>query len=135
MSTLTYLSIPYSSPNPEVRDRRVAAAEVAMTNLIRTGRLVVCPVIMNHAAIKRADGRLSETPGDYWRELEIRLAAACDELVVLMEQGWQDSRGVAREIALFEAAGKLVTFMPKSGSTPALPPRSQANSVVASAPP
>jgi len=75
------------------------------------GRLVLCPVTMNHVASEDRNGRVARANGAYWRRLEIRLASVCDDLMVLMVDGWLDSRGVGRERELFEATGKPITFL------------------------
>jgi len=45
----------------------------------------------------------------FWERHDRRLLAACDELWVLMLDGWQHSRGGQAEIA--RAAGKPVAFL------------------------
>jgi hypothetical protein len=81
-----------------------------MATLIAAGHVTVCPVAMNHEAMELLHAAGSPS-GTYWRELENRLAGICDELVVLRAPGWRESRGLAREIALFEALGKPVRFI------------------------
>jgi hypothetical protein len=87
------------------------AAAAAMRLLMAEGRVVVCPVTMNHAALEFQNEFLARVEGDYWRDLESTLAFACDELFILMADGWRESRGVARERSLFEAAGKPIYFL------------------------
>ena len=81
-----------------------------MAKLMTEGRLVVCPAAMNHEALELLHDAATAPRGAYWRELEARLAAACDELVVLTAPGWTESRGVTREIALFQGAAKPVRY-------------------------
>jgi hypothetical protein len=70
---------------------------------------------MNHDAMSLlAPGASPRT--EYWRRLEVRLADACDELVVITAPGWNSSRGVAREIALFKERGKPVRAIDPEGS-------------------
>ena len=107
---MLYLSCPYSSPDPSVRAERAAAARESMATLIAAGHVTVCPVAMNHEAMELLHAAGSPG-GAYWRELENRLARMCDELAVLRAPGWRESRGVAREIGLFEALGKSVRFI------------------------
>jgi hypothetical protein len=109
--TLIYLSVPYSSADGSVRGERMAAAVAAMRLLMAEGRLVVCPVTMNHAALESEDGPPPRVGGGYWRDLETKLASACDELFILTAGGWLESRGVARERSLFETAGKPIYFL------------------------
>lgn len=113
--SMLYLSSPYSSPDPSLRAERAAVASEMMATLIAAGHVTVCPVAMNHEAMELLNAAGSPV-GAYWRELESRLAGVCDELVVLRTLGWRESRGVAREIALFENLGKPVRFIDREGS-------------------
>ena len=107
---MLYLSSPYSSPDPSVRAERVAVVREVMATLIAAGHVTVCPVAMNHEAMELLYAAGSPG-GAYWRELESRLAGICDEMVVRRAPGWRESRGVTREIALFEELGKPVRFI------------------------
>ena len=111
---MLYLSSPYWSPDPSVRAERVAVAREVMATLIAAGHVTVCPVAMNHEVMELLHAAGSPG-GAYWRELESRLAETCDEMVVLRTPGWRESRGVAREIALFEELGKPIRFMDREG--------------------
>jgi hypothetical protein len=88
-----------------------------MASFMKEGHVTVCPVAMNHEAIELMDANCVP-PGDYWRELETQLAQVCDELVVIAESGWRESRGVAREIAIFEAQGKPVRYIIRTTGRP-----------------
>jgi Domain of unknown function (DUF1937) len=46
--------------------------------------------------------------GDLWRRLDRHYLACCDEVVVLMLDGGQESAGVQAEIALAPKLGKPV---------------------------
>lgn len=111
MPNLIYLSAPYSTPDPVERRRRVLQCRLMLAEFIADGRLTICPVSMNHEAIELLNQRNLDAGGSYWRSIEAKLAEACDELVVLRLPNWEDSNGVRREIALFEAMGKPVSFV------------------------
>ena len=111
MSVLSYLSVPYSGHGREVMVERALLARAAASRLILGGRLVLCPVIMNHEVLMHLGDDVDGVPKGYWRELEEHLAPACQDLVVLALPGWERSRGVGREIALFAKAGKPLLWM------------------------
>lgn len=119
MSILTYLSVPYSAPDPDLVAHRALQARIAAASLVASGRLVLCPVAMNHEMLELMNGNGMGAPKGYWRGLEERLAASCDELVVLTLEGWEQSRGVARELVLFSASGKSVLQMASPHAAPA----------------
>lgn len=80
-----------------------------MRRMAARGRIVICPVVMNHAAFRKVDAKGLD--GAYWRELESRLAVACDGLTVIKLPGWRESRGVQREISIFELLSKPIEFV------------------------
>jgi hypothetical protein len=108
---MIYLSSPYSSPDAAVRQSRVALVRRVMAELMAQGHITICPLAMNHDAMELL-GFDRGPRTDYWRELEVRLADACDELVVIDAPGRAQSKGVAREIELFKARNKPVRLLP-----------------------
>jgi hypothetical protein len=87
------------------------------------GRFIVCPVVMNHhVEIEiQADGRAF--PPGYWRELEQELTAQCGELVILPLPGWEQSRGMRREIDLFLSAERPIFHFVCDGTLQPFEPR------------
>ena len=51
------------------------------------------------------------TGWDFWERIDRAYLARCDEVVVLMLDGWQESTGVRAEIALARDLGKPVRFL------------------------
>jgi hypothetical protein len=51
------------------------------------------------------------TGWDFWEPIDRAYLARCDEVVVLMLDGWQHSAGVREEIALARGLGKPVRFL------------------------
>ncbi len=111
MVQFVYLSAPYTSSEADLRDLRARVCAQAMADLIEAGQCVICPVVMNHEALRILDDRRSGPNSVYWSSLETRLAETCDELVVLQLPGWEGSRGVAREVELFRMRGKPIRFI------------------------
>ena len=106
-SNLVYLASPYSHPDPAVRQARYQAACRAAAWLIGQGHLVFSPIAHSHAIAQHG------LPVDwgFWEEQDRRLLAACDELWVLMLDGWEDSRGVQAEVAIARKLGKPVGYL------------------------
>jgi hypothetical protein len=50
-----------------------------------------------------------------WQRHDHRYLEACDEVVVLMLDGWQQSIGVQAEISAARELGKPVTFLSAAG--------------------
>lgn len=115
MRKMIYVAGPYTNPASE-RLFRYEALTRAATEQMREGHLVYSPITHTHPLdVILAEGEADATLGsDFWCDLDERFMAICDECVVVMLEGWQQSRGVAREIAHFRAAGKPVRFLEPS---------------------
>lgn len=104
---MIYLASPYNHPDPAVRQARYDAACRAAAGLIRRGHVVFSPISHSHGIARYG------LPVDwgFWERYDRQFLAACDELWVLMLDGWQASRGVQAEIAIAQSIGKAVRFV------------------------
>lgn len=104
---VAYLASPYSHSDPAVREARFEAACRATAALIRQGKIVLSPVVHSHPLCRFG------LPGDWeaWQRQDLAHLEACDEVLVLKLDGWQQSRGVQAEIAMARALGKPVSFI------------------------
>lgn len=93
--SLTYLSSPYSDPDPAVRQRRFEevckAAHYLMT---KCGEEVFCPIAHSHS-IEQAGGKI-ETP-QFWMRQDIAILRHCTELCLYLSEGWETSKGMDEE--------------------------------------
>ncbi len=103
---MIYVASPYSHPDAAVRTARYDAARRHAAQLVRDGRLAYSPIVHSHPLAELG------LPGDwsYWAEHNRRMLAACDAVVVLALPGWQESRGVAAEVAIASELGLPVRF-------------------------
>ena len=107
-TSLIYLASPYSSPDPDVRERRFHAACDATVYLIKNGFCVFSPIVHSHPL---AWSGLPWGDHDLWRDQDAPFLAACQRMIVLMLPGWQESEGVQDEIRDYQAAGKLIEYI------------------------
>jgi len=110
---LIYLASPYSHPDAGVRQQRFEAACRAAAELFRRGATVFSPIAHSHAICSYG------LPLDwrFWQRHDQRYLEACDEVVVLMLDGWRGSVGVQAEIAIARELGKPVTYLAASGQS------------------
>lgn len=110
--SLIYLASPYSSRSPEVQVMRYLKARTVNARMMREGRLVYSPIAHCHAMHE-----YDNLPGDwqFWAKFDRAMITACDELVVLMLDGWRESIGVTAEIAIAVELGKPVSYMNEEG--------------------
>jgi len=69
--------------------------------------VVFSPIVHSHPLVAFS----LPTGWDFWERIDRAYLARCDELVVLMLDGWQESTGVRAEIALARDLGKPVRFL------------------------
>jgi nucleoside 2-deoxyribosyltransferase len=104
---ISYLASPYSHPDPAVRQERYRAACRATAALVRAGHAVFSPIVHSHPL---ADYGLP-TDWNAWEHFDRRFLDQCDEVLVLMLDGWRDSAGVQAEIRIAQEMGKSVRYV------------------------
>jgi hypothetical protein len=119
---LIYLCSPYTHPDLSVRQARFDAACRAAADLIRQGKLILSPIAHSHALCQY------DLPLDweFWQQVDRRLLETCNEVVVLMLDGWEQSVGVQAEIAIARELGKPVTYLRATDPAEAEPVRRRA---------
>jgi len=106
-----YLASPYTHADPAVRQQRFEAVCRVAAGMIRSGKTVFSPIAHSHALVQYG------LPVEWqaWAEHDRRFLEACEELVVLMLDGWRESVGVQSEIAIARKLGKPVSFLAPNG--------------------
>jgi len=56
-------------------------------------------------------GAANTLGSDYWVTFDEAFMVMCSEIVVLKVDGWEKSRGIAREIAYFKKLGKPISYI------------------------
>lgn len=107
MSDVIYLALPYSHPDPKVRQFRYEQACITAYELMQQGRKVVCPVIHNHPLVL-----LGLKFGWYtWEGYDRLFMDICGEMIVLRLEGWKESEGVDGEIEYMKMSEKPVAYL------------------------
>jgi hypothetical protein len=116
---MIYLASPYSHPDSAVRHGRFDAACAAAAALMRAGHLVYSPVAHGHPLTQHS------LPGhwSFWERHARWHLERCDEVVVLMLDGWGISEGVQAEIQIATELEKVVWYRyPVRATSPTLVP-------------
>lgn len=103
-----YLACPYSHEDPAVRQQRFEDVTAAANRLVADGVILYSPITSSHA-IEQAGNWVK--PGAFWLPFDEPFMELCEELWVLMLDGWQDSSGVTHEILHFQSRNKRVRFL------------------------
>jgi nucleoside 2-deoxyribosyltransferase len=104
---MIYLASPYSHVDPAVREQRFTIATRVAAKLIRAGHQVFSPISHSHPIASNG----VPTDWTFWKAFDRRMLEACDELIVLMLDGWRESRGVQAEINLAIKLGKPIRYV------------------------
>jgi len=104
---MIYLASPYSDPDPAVREQRFQAACRAAAALIRSGRVVFSPIVHSHVLVQHG----LPTDWAFWQQVDREQLERCDDVVVLMLAGWEESAGVQAEIRMAREMGKPVRYL------------------------
>ena len=107
---MIYLASPYTHSEPGVREARFEAACLATAELVRAGHVVFSPIVHGHPLV-RFDLPIE---WEYWERIDGEHLRHCDEVVVLMLEGWRESRGVQAEIDLAIEMDLPIRYLPPS---------------------
>lgn len=105
---MIYLASSFSNGDQDVEYERYIAACRAAASLMRKGYVVLSPIAHSYGVALH--GNFSGT-WDFWQKQDTELLRFCDEVVVLMLPGWEESKGIKAEVALAEQMGKLVRYV------------------------
>jgi hypothetical protein len=96
---MIYIASPYSHPDKMVMDSRYQQVLGYTAELLRARKWCYSPIVHCHALASTYD--LPRDAG-YWMEYNFAMLTRCDTLHVLQMDGWQQSLGVAAEVAFFK---------------------------------
>ena len=117
---MTYVAIPYSHPDPDVRENRFRIANRVAAKLMADGLLVFSPISHSHPIALELE-RDGDSPKDfeYWKDTCRRNVGMCDSVTVVTAFGWEHSVGLRNEVQLACETGKEVRFVNVFGCTEA----------------
>jgi len=104
---MIYLASPYSHPDAAVRETRFRDACRAAAKLMRLGHVVFSPIAHGHCICEHG----LPTDWRFWEPFDRSQLERCDEVVVLMLDGWRESVGVQAEIQIADEVGKPVRYL------------------------
>jgi len=109
---MIYLASPYSHPDSVVREKRFHDSCRVATQLLAAGHTVFSPIVHGHSLV----GHGLPTDWSFWERFDRDHLVRCDEVVVLMLDGWRESVGVAAEIRIAGELGKPVRYLAPDGT-------------------
>lgn len=105
---LIYLATPYSHPDEDVQEKRFLEVNRVASDLMRRGIYVYSPI--SHTYPIALAGDLPKS-WEFWQTYCRIMLGVCSKLIVLMQDGWQQSIGVQREISIAREMDIPIEFM------------------------
>jgi hypothetical protein len=114
------LASPYSHSDPVVCEQRYRAACQTAAALLQAGHATISPIVHSHPLVEHG----LPTEWQSWQQVDRRFLVDCDDVVVLMLDGWRESVGVQAEMRIARELGKPIRFveptLTESPGTPTL---------------
>ena len=101
-----YIASPYSHKDKYIRMTRVIQVDAKAADLMEQGYLVFSPLSHSHGISEHAN--VDPMDHDFWLRQDLWVLDMCDELHILCLSGWQDSKGIAVEIARAKENGMKI---------------------------
>lgn len=107
--SLCYLASPYTHVDPAIREQRYLAVCKKAAELMLAGKVIFSPIAHSHPiAEQMPDG--CAVDGKLWQKQDAPYVEFCDEMIVLMLDGWENSSGVRHEIERANQRGIPVSY-------------------------
>lgn len=107
---LLYLACPYRHEDLAVQKKRIAAVAFAAKELFLQGRPVFSPLTHNDFFCRL----YPEIEKEQWMQFDLSILAGCTTLAVLKLDGWEQSKGVRREIDFAQQRGLPIEYLEPS---------------------
>jgi len=108
MTKKIYLASPYSDPNYLIEEQRFSDVCREVAKLMNSGYVVFSPIAHCHPVAK-----ISYLPTDYsyWKDFGISFIEWCDELWILMLDGWEKSKGIQGECETAKMLNRPIRYI------------------------
>lgn len=105
---LVYLATPYSHELSEVCEQRFHVVNRVAAKLMQSGIHIFSSISHTHPIA--IDGELPKG-WDFWDRFDRLIIGMCVKMIVLRQDGWEESVGVTAELAIAREMGLPIEFM------------------------
>lgn len=105
---MIFVSVPYSNPYREIVELRVKVLSIYCGQLMKNGVITTSPVLFGTTILNHYTLPFDFT---YWQDLSYTYLEKCDEIHVLLMDGWKESSGVQGEIERAREIGIPIKFI------------------------
>jgi len=108
MGKLIYVASPYNHPDDDYRYLNYLRVSKYVAKLIAEGNVAISPIAYGHPLLS-----LQEMPHDFdfWSNFCLTILKKCDEMHILVLDGWDRSRGVLTEMEFAEKNFIPITYV------------------------
>lgn len=104
---MKYLAIPYTDPDPEIMRLRFEIANRTAAELMKRGLLIYSPISHSHPIAQYG----LPTDWEYWQHYDKEILSICDELIIVMADGWEESKGIKEETAIAFKRNMVISYV------------------------
>ena len=108
---MIYLASPYSDEDPEIMEFRFQAVCEAASKLMLKGINVFSPIAHTHPIAQYGLPK----GFDFWERYDEWFLQHCNEMLILLIDGWGSSKGIHEERKIMNQLGKPVRFVTVDG--------------------
>ena len=105
---LVYLAVPYSHPDPVIREWRFNEVNKLAAKLMKEGIIIFSPISHCHSI---AIGYTLSTDWKFWKNYDIAYLSCSKKLLVYKLDGWETSIGVTSEIKIANELGIPIEYI------------------------
>ena len=106
--SLVYLATPYSHNDALIREHRFRVVNRVAADLMRRGVHVYSPISHTHPIAEAGD---LPKGWEFWEQYDRSVLSVCVRMIVLKQDGWEESRGVTEEIRISRDIGLPIHYM------------------------
>ena len=104
---MEYLAGPYSHVEPAIVALRYECHRQCAAELIKRGRVIYSPIVHGHNLLPE----LAHWRHREWLDYDLKILAKCSSVIVLMLDGWLESKGVKEELEFARERGLPVLHL------------------------
>ena len=105
---LVYLAVPYSHPDPKIKEWRFAQVNKMTAKLMKEGITVFSPISHCHSIAKH---NALPTDWEFWKKFDIAYLSCSRKLLVYKLDGWETSVGIAGETKIANELGIPIEYI------------------------
>jgi len=104
---MKYLAVPYTDPDPEVMRSRFELANRTAAKYMKQGIFIFSPISHSHPIAQYG----LPLDWEYWQHYDREIMSICDELWIVMANGWEQSKGIKAEIEMARGMGIIISYI------------------------